>query len=145
MRFRTCAACCILFLAATEIRADGFKLRLEGEKILAKNNVGVSTDNLFGHALDVINNVDGTFESSHGSIDANDAGSGFNFPGGSGNDSFTYEVLGLWTYDGNGAISAPDNAALQILKPPRARSCRRSTSPLRRLERLLSPPPRPMS
>jgi hypothetical protein len=103
-----------IVLVSSAANADGFKLRLEGNKIVAKNNEGIVPDFLFGHAFDVTNSGAGTYESSHGSVDANDAGSGFNFPSGGPNDSFTYHILGLWTYSGGIALPASSGAVLQI-------------------------------
>ena len=74
------------------VRADGFKLKLEGNKIVGKNNLGIATDHLFAHNFDFTNDLDGTYESSHGGVDANDSGSGFDFPAGGPNDSFTYNI-----------------------------------------------------
>ena len=97
-------------------RADGFKLMLEDNKIVGKNTEGTTPDYLFGHNFDLTNNVDGTYESSHGSVDANDAGSGFHFPAGGPNDSFVYNIQGLWTYGGGVATPASPGMILDILK-----------------------------
>lgn len=105
-----------LMLLPQAVRADGFKLKLEGNQIIANNTEGFEQDYLFGHNFDVINSLDATFESSHGSVDANDAGSGFNFPGGGENDSFTYNIKGLWTYGASGAVPAALGMTLNLLK-----------------------------
>ena len=105
----------ILLLPSTA-KADGFKLNLEANKIVGKNTEGITQDYLFGHNFDLTNNVDGTYESSHGSVDANDPGSGFNFPAGGPNDSFTYNIQGLWTYTGGVAVPAGDGMILDLLK-----------------------------
>jgi type II secretory pathway pseudopilin PulG len=96
--------------------ADGFKLSLQGNKIIAKNTEAFTPDYVFGHALDFINNIDGTFETSHGSVDANDPGSGFNFGGVGQSDSFKYNIMAIWTYDGFGAIPIKSGATLTLLK-----------------------------
>ena len=105
-----------LSLWSSRADADGFKLSLESNKIVAKNTESFTPDHVFGHAFDFTNNIDGTFETSHGSVDANDPGSGFNFGGGSGNDSFVYKFKALWTYDGLGAVPATPGMVLDILK-----------------------------
>jgi hypothetical protein len=109
----------LVILASSQLaaHADGFKLRLEGNKIVAKNNEGIIPDTLFGTAFDITNNVAGAYESSHGSVDANDAGSGFHFPSAGSADSFTFNIRGLWTYEAGLASPATPSAVLQILKP----------------------------
>lgn len=96
--------------------ADGFKLKLEGNTIVGKNTENSIPDYLFGHNFDFTNNIDGTYESSHGSVDANDPGSGFNFPAGGPNDSFTYNIRGLWTFSAGVALPATPGVTLDILK-----------------------------
>jgi hypothetical protein len=95
--------------------ADGYKLTLANNKIVARNTESFTPDYVFGHAFDVTNNVDGTYESSHGGVDANDPGSGFNFGGVNQNDLFQYNIKAMWTYDGTGAVPAEAGMSMDIL------------------------------
>lgn len=112
-------SCIILvttLLSPTEARADGYKLQLEGNKIMGTNNVAQTKAHRFAHIFDFTNPIDHTYETSHGSVDANDAGSGFNFPAGGPNDTFTYRVHSLWTLAGGVPALAPTGTTLNILK-----------------------------
>src|SRR5215213_5894465 len=84
-------------LICPEARSDGYKLRLEGNKIMGTNNVAQTKDHRFAHNFDFTNPIDHTYETSHGSVDANDTGSGFSFPTGGPNDTSMYHVHSLWT------------------------------------------------
>jgi hypothetical protein len=103
-------------LVSQAVLADGYKLRLEGNKIVGQNNVDIDQAYLFGHSFDVTNNVDGTYESSHGSVDANDAGSGFNFLGDGRDDTFAYNIKAIWTLGDGGVVPTATGMHLTILK-----------------------------
>lgn len=116
MNFRMFVAAAMMLMMPQLVAADGFKLKLEANKIVAKNTEGIVPDTLFGHNFDVVNNIDGTYESSHGGVDANDPGAGFNFPAGGPNDSFVYHIQGLWTVSGGVAVPAAPGVILDLLK-----------------------------
>jgi hypothetical protein len=109
------AVMAVAFSCPLEAFADGFKLSLEGNKIVAKNTEAFTPDRVFGHAFDFTNNLDGTYETSHGGVDANDPGSGFHFGGVGQNDTFSFNFKALWTLDGVGAIPAVEGQVLSIL------------------------------
>src|SRR5215212_2154846 len=96
----SCVILLTTMLISTEARSDGYKLRLEGNKIMGTNNVAQTKDHRFAHNFDFTNSIDHTYETSHGSVDANDTGSGFNFPTGGPNDTFTFRVRSLSTLTG---------------------------------------------
>jgi hypothetical protein len=100
----------------TSAHADGFKLSLQENQIVAKNTEGYTPDELFGHNFDLVNNADETYESSHGSVDANDPGSGFKFTVGGQSDTFRYNIRGIWTYSNGEARRATSGATLNLLK-----------------------------
>lgn len=116
MLHRTLLAFIFFVILLRDAQADGFKLVLETNRIVGQNTEGITPDQLFGHNFDLVNNLDGTYESSHGSVDGNDPGSGFNFPTGGPTDSFQYNIRGLWTYQSDEAVPAPNGMVLDLLK-----------------------------
>jgi hypothetical protein len=134
MRFKAMVALAFCFGNHQYAQADGFKLKLVGNQIIAKNTEGTIPDELFGHAFDITNNTTSTYESSHGSVDANDAGSGFSFPSAGASDSFVFNIRGLWTFAGGVASPVPASGILQILKTS-------DRSPIAQLEGSNAAPP----
>lgn len=115
MKLANCSLFIILILLPRIAAADGFKLRLIDNKIVGQNTEGIVPAQLFGRNLEA-NSVEGIYESDHGSVDANDSGSGFSFPFGGPNDEFSFHIRSFWTSDGVLATPAGPGVELELLK-----------------------------